>query len=34
VKLKTSQKIDKIEAGVSSLGYIAGGRAYICGAFG
>lgn len=34
VKLKSSHKIDKIEAGIASLGYIAGGRAYICGAFG
>lgn len=34
VKLKSSHKIDKIEAGVSTLGYIAGGKAYICGAFG
>ena len=34
IKLKTNSKIEKVEAGVTSLGYVAGGRAYICGTFG
>lgn len=34
VKLKTSHRVEKLQAGVASLGYVAGGRAFICGAFG
>lgn len=33
-KLKGSHKIEKIEAGIASTGYLANGRAYICGSFG
>ena len=34
VKVKQSGKIEKIEAGCSSTGFIAGGRAYIVGTIG
>lgn len=34
VRIKTNGKIEKIEAGITSLGYISGGRAYICGTIG
>ena len=34
IKIKSSHKIDKIEAGVTCSGYLANNKAYICGTFG
>lgn len=34
VKIKNSHKIEKIETGISTTGYLSGGRVYICGSIG
>ena len=34
IKVKNSHKVEKIETGVSCSGFLAGGKAFICGTFG